>query len=377
MMRSSQILILVAALGGSAASGGAQGSIGAQGLGYPVSGLSGAAAAMGGANAEIDPNSFVNPAAITRSNRLSIMVRFEPEMRETTVGTQRAYANLVRFPGFQATGAYGRWVGAIGISPMLDRTWRNQTEDTLVVGGVPTPSQLRVGSVGSMNDARVAVGYVISPEIQIGAALHAVVGENQSFFQRSFADTSGVQGVSQTNSFGFVGRAFSLGVVAEVIPDLVVSASHKFGDDLTLELQGDELRTAKVPSRTGLGLAYFGVRGITAHARVDQVRWTDLENLSESASSVHDALELAAGVEALGPAFFGSNLMLRAGLRDRTLPFGVNGNEVKENGYAFGLGLPLARGRSQIDLGAQRLTRTVQGATENSWFISIGFGIRP
>lgn len=377
MKRSSQVLSMLAALVCTTATAGAQGSIGAQGLGYPVGGLSGAAAAMGGASAEIDPNSFVNPAAITRSNRLSIMVRFEPELRETTIGAQRAYANLVRFPGFQATGAYGRWVGAIGISPMLDRTWRNQTNDTLVVSGIPTPSTLQVSSTGSMNDARVAVGYIISPEIQVGAALHAVVGENQSFFQRNFPDTSGVQGVSQTNSFGFNGRAYSLGVVAEVIPDLVLSASHKFGDDLSLELQGDELRTAKVPSRTGLGVAYFGVRGITAHARVDQVRWTELESLSESASSVHDALELAAGVEALGPAFFGSNLVLRAGLRDRTLPFGVNGNEVKENGYAFGLGLPLARGRTQIDLGAQRLTRTVQGAKENSWFISLGFGIRP
>jgi hypothetical protein len=377
MTRPSKVLSILAALVCSSTAVGAQGSIGAQGLGYPVGGLSGAAAAMAGASAEIDPNSSLNPAAITRSNRLSIMVRFEPEMRETTVGNQRAYANLVRFPGFQATGAYGRWVGAIGISPMLDRTWRNQTDDTLVVSGIPTPSQLQVSSTGSMNDARVAVGYIISPEIQVGASLHAVVGDSRSFFQRNFPDTSGVQGVSQTNSFGFAGRALSLGVVAEVMPDLVLSASHKFGDELRLELQGDELRTGKVPSRTGLGVAYFGVRGITAHARVDQVRWTDLENLSESASSVHDALELAAGVEALGPAFFGSNLVLRAGLRDRTLPFGVNGNEVKENGYAFGIGLPLARGRSQIDLGAQRLTRKVQGAQENAWFISLGFGIRP
>lgn len=370
-------LLLALALSGLASTASAQGSIGAQGLGYPVGGLSGAAAAMGGASAEIDPNSAVNPAAITRSNRLSIMVRFEPEMRETLVGGQRAYANLVRFPGFQATGAYGRWVGAIGISPMLDRTWRNQTDDTVAVSGIPTPSQLQVSSTGAMNDARVAVGYVVSPRLQLGAALHAVVGENRTFFQRNFPDTSGVQGVSQTNAFGFAGRAVSLGVVAEVLPDIVVSASHKFGGDLTLELQGDELRTASVPTRTGLGVAYFGIRGITAHARLDHVRWTDLAGLSESADGVFDGTELAAGVEALGPAFFGSNLVVRAGLRDRALPFGVGGNEVRENGYTFGFGLPLARGRSQIDLGAQRLTRTTAGAKENSWFISLGFGIRP
>ncbi|MBA3853257.1 MAG: hypothetical protein C0503_02520 [Gemmatimonas sp.] len=355
----------------------AQGSIGAQGLGYPVGGLSGAAAAMGGASAELDPNSAVNPAAITRSNRLSIMVRFEPEMRETLVGSQRAYANLVRFPGFQATGSYGRWVGAIGITPMLDRTWRNQTNDTILVTGIPTESQLQVSSEGAMNDARLALGYVISPRVQVGAALHAVVGENRTFFQRSFPDTSGVQGVSQVNSFGYTGAAYSLGVVAELLTDLVVSASTKFGGDMSIELQGDELRTAKVPARTGLGVAYFGIRGVTAHARVDQVRWTDLEGLSSSADGVFDATELAAGVEALGPQLFGANMLVRAGFRDRTLPFGVSGDQVRENGFAFGVGLPLARGRTQIDLGAQRLTRTAPGAKENSWFLSLGFGIRP
>lgn len=376
MTRLVQILTL-AAFVGVASSAGAQGSIGAQGLGYPVGGLSGAAAALGGANAELDPNSSVNPAAITRSNRLSIMLRFEPEMRETTVGAQRAYANLVRFPGFQATGGYGRWVGAIGISPMLDRTWRNQISDTLVVSGVPTESQLQVSSDGAMNDARVALGYVISPRVQVGAALHAVVGENRTFFQRVFPDTSGVQGVSQVNSFGYSGSAYSVGVVAEVLSDLVLSASAKFGGDLTMELEGSELATASVPSRTGVGLAYFGIRGITAHVRADQVRWTDLEDLSGSASAVFDGTELAAGLEALGPTLFGANMLLRAGLRDRTLPFGVNGEQVRENGFAFGLGLPLARGRTQIDLGAQRLRRSSPGAQENSWFLSLGFGIRP
>lgn len=355
----------------------AQGSISAQGLGYPVGGLSGAAAALGGANAELDPNSSLNPAAITRSNRLSIMVRFEPEMRETTVGAQRAYANVVRFPGFQITGGYRKFVAAAGITPMLDRTWRNQTIDTILVTGIPTESQLQASSEGAMNDARVAIGYVVSPRLQVGAALHAVTGENRTFFARRFADTSGVQSISQTNSFGYAGSAFSLGVVAEVIPDLVVSASAKFGGDLTMELQGDELATAKVPARTGLGLAYFGVRGVSAHLRVEQTKWSDLDGLSASASGVSDATELAAGLEALGPPVFGANAMLRVGYRTRTLPFAVNGDQVDESGVAFGFGLPLARGRSQIDLGAQRLTRSAPGAKENSWVISLGFGIRP
>jgi hypothetical protein len=283
----------------------------------------------------------------------------------------------VRFPGFQITGAFGRFVGAAGISPMLDRTWRNQTIDTVIVTGIPTESQLQSSSAGAMNDARVALGYVISERLQVGAGLHAVTGENRTFFARRFADTSGVQSISQTNSFGFSGGAVSLGVVAEVVTDFVVAASAKFGGDLTMQLQGDEITTAKVPMRAGIGLTYFGIRGVSAHLRLEQTRWSDLEGLSASATGIADATELATGLEALGPRLFGANAMFRAGYRTRTLPFAVNGEQVDESGFAFGVGLPLARGRSQIDLGAQRLTRSTPGASENSWVLSLGFGIRP
>lgn len=355
----------------------AQGSLGGQGLGYPVGGLSGAASALAGASAELDPNSPLNPAALTRSNRLVIHLRFEPEMRETTIGSQRAYSNVLRYPGFTASGGFGRFVGSVGISPMLDRTWRNQTQDTILVTGIPVPSLLQVSSEGAMNDARIGLGYVVSPKFQVGAAIHAVTGENRTYFARSFADTSGVQSISQTNSFGYTGGAFSLGAVAEVLPDFVVSASAKFGGDLRMELEGDELSKGKVPSRYGVGFAYFGIRGITAHLRAEQVQWSELEDVSASASAVFDATEISAGIEALGPRVFGGNSAIRAGMRSRTLPFGVNGEKVDERGFAFGIGLPMARGRSQVDIGAQRLFRTAPGAKENSWLLTLGFGIRP
>lgn len=356
---------------------GAQGSLGAQGLGYPVGGLSGAAASLAGASAELDANSAVNPAAVTRTTRFSIMFRFEPEMRETKVGDQRAYANVVRFPGFQFTGAYGRFVGAVGLTPLLDRSWSNSVTDTLIVSGLPLQSQLKTSSEGSMNDARLAIGYIVSPRLQFGAAVHAITGENRTSFSRTFADTSAVQGVSQENAYGFSGSAVSFGVVAEVVRNLVVSASAKIGGEVAMDRQGDEVATADVPSRAGIGVAYFGIRGVSAHLRVDRARWSDLDGLSASASGLFDATEIAAGVEALGPSVRGTNALLRAGYRTRTLPYAVNGDRVDERGLAFGVGFPLARGRTQIDLGAQRLTRSAPGASENSWLFTVGLGIRP
>lgn len=355
----------------------AQGTISSQGFGYPVGGLSGAASAMAGANAELDPNSAVNPAAITRTNRFSLMLRLEPESKSTIAGGNEATARIFRFPGFQATGAFGRFVGAIGVSAMLDRTWRNQVDDTLIVSGIPVPSRLQVGSEGAMGDARVALGFIVNPRLQVGASLHAITGENRTVFTRRFDDTTGVQSIGQVNSFGYNGMAYSVGVVAEPLTDFIVAASARFGQELTVELERNELSQATVPGRYGLGLTYFGIPGLSLHGRVDHVRWSDMEGLGTNSVSTFDGTEFSFGAEALGPRMLGANSAIRAGLRSRTLPFGANGNEVKESGFAFGFGIPVSRGRGQMDIGAQRLRRTTSGARENAWLISIGFGIRP
>jgi hypothetical protein len=355
----------------------AQGSVSNQGFGYPLGGLSGAAAALGGANGEIDANSAINPAAITRSNRFSVMLRFEPEMRETKLGGGSANSTVMRFPAFQATGAYGRFVGAIGVTTMLDRSWRNQYTDSLIIGGEPIGSVLQIGSEGAMSDARAAVGYVVNPRLQVGFAMHALTGENRTVFLRQFDPASGVSSISQSNSFGFTGTAYSLGLSGEPFKDLIVSASARFGQDMKLELQGTELGSASVPSRAGVGVTYFGISGLALFGRVDQTKWSNLRGLGSDSVSIFDGTEFAIGAEALGPRVLGASSAIRAGFRSRNLPFGVNGSDVQERGFAVGIGLPVSRGRGQIDLGAQRLRRNVSGIEENAWLLSLGFGIRP
>lgn len=355
----------------------AQGSVSNQGFGYPLGSLSGAAASLAGANAEIDPNSAINPAALTRSNRFSVMLRFEPELRETKLGGGAANASVMRFPAFQATGAYGRFVGSIGVTTMLDRSWRNQYTDSLIIGGEPVGSVLQTGSEGAMSDARAAVGYVVNPRLQFGVAMHALTGENRTIFLRQFDPASGVSSISQSNSFGFTGTAYSVGVVGEPLKDLIISASARLGQDMKLELQGTELGAATVPSRTGLGVTYFGISGLALFGRVDQTKWSNLRGLGSDSVSIFDGTEYALGAEALGPRVLGASSAIRAGFRSRNLPFGVNGSEVQERGFAFGVGLPVARGRGQVDLGAQRLRRSAAGIREDAWLLSLGFGIRP
>jgi hypothetical protein len=355
----------------------AQGSIGSQGFGYPAGGLSAGAIGAAGAGAESDPNSPVNPAAITQNSRYTIMVHFQPEFRRTSLGAQDVNTTVMRFPAFQATGTFRRFTGAVGVSTLLDRTWTNRYSDSLQVGGAWIPSQIQTSSAGALSDVRAAVGYVISKKIQVGLGLHGYAGENRTSFNRIFPDTTGVGGLSQSAAFGFAGTALSAGVVTIPRDGLVIAASFRSGGALTLEENTNEVGRGGVPTRFGVGVNWLAVPGAAFSARVDRTLWSEMEGLGTSAVSIFDATELALGTDILGPKIGGTNSVVRAGVRDRTLPFGLNGNQIRERAMTFGLGLPVGRSRAQLDLAGQRAMRTGAGIEERGWFVSVGVGIRP
>lgn len=355
----------------------AQGALSNQGFGYPLGQLSAGSLGNGGAGAEADPNSALNPAALTQTTRFSLSLQFEPEMRRTNAGGLSSDATVIRFPSFQATGSFGRWTGAAGVTTFLDRSWSNFYEDSLLVGGEWIPSQIQTSSQGAMSDARVALGYVVSPRIQLGVALHGIAGENRTQFARTFPDSTGVGGLQQSASFGFGGSAVSLGVVTQPRDGLVIAGSMRRGGQMTLEQAGEQVSEASVPTRLGVGVSWLAVPGASFSLRVDRTLWTDMEGLGSDEVSLFDATEVALGVDVLGPRVFGGNSILRAGVRDRTLPFGVLGDRVGERAFTLGAGLPIARGRAQVDFAVQRASREVRDFTERGWFFSLGLGIRP
>jgi len=147
---------------------GAQGSIALQGYGYPTGQISAAALGGGGAGAELDPASPINPATIASAARFSIFSQVEPETRRTAFGTARTSARVVRFPIFSATGAVGPVIFGASFSTFLDRTFANAYADSQVVAGETLPSILGSASNGAMTDARFAVAMQVLPQVQVG-----------------------------------------------------------------------------------------------------------------------------------------------------------------------------------------------------------------
>ena len=367
-------IVLVAGL---ALTAQAQGSVATQGYGYPTGQLSAAANGGGGAAAEIDAASAINPAALAAGARYSVYMQFEPEFRSTRLGGAEERVRVMRFPGFSASGGWGKFAAGVSFTTLLDRTWLNQYADTQSVGGIATPSSVIASSDGGITDARFAVAYALRPRLQVGLALHALSGQNRIDFGRVFSDSSGLGSAEQSSTLNFGGRGLSLGVIGMPVEDLVIGASLRTSGPLSVRQDGQSLASADLPSRMGIGASWIGIPNTTLSVRFDKTRWTRMAALGSTRMSTFDATDVGAGLEVVGPRIAGGATALRIGFRDRGLPFGVDGTAVGERTTSGGLSVPLGRSRGQIDLGLQRATRTSSVATEQAWLLSLGFGIRP
>lgn len=354
-----------------------QGVVSVQGFGYPPGQLSAGSLGIGGANAESDPASALNPAGIGMAGRFSVYAHYQPEFRRTDAGGEVVASRAVRFPGFVATGGFRRLTAGVSFSTLLDRTWSNTYSDSQVVSGELVPSTLRASSDGAINDSRFALAYVVNSRLQIGLAAHAISGENRILFGRSFPDSLNIGAVTQFSTLSYSGRSFSAGVLFQPSTTLLVGVSGRFGGELDLVQSGETIARSDAPGRVGAGISYLGIPNTVIAARVDRTRWSELAPLGTAQVSTFDATEVGLGAESAGPRLWGSLTMLRLGYRNRTLPFGVDGDRVSEGALAGGIGIPLSRGRSQFDLTLQRARREGGGASERAWLVSIGLGIRP
>lgn len=370
-------LILAASLAVLPGAARAQGALSLQGYGYPTGQLSAGSVGLGGASAELDPASPINPAALAAGTRFSIYMQFEPEFRRTTVGSGSASARVVRFPGFLVSGQYRRVTVAASASTFLDRTYRNVYSDSQDIGGETVPSTLIATSNGAMTDARVAASWWVKESFQVGASVHALVGENRTTFGRSFPDSTGIGGFTQLSTLTFSGKALTIGAVYYPMKGLVLGGSIRRGGSLDAYQDSKVLATADAPDRMGLTVAWTGIPNTTLAARFERTNWSDMQSLGGPQMSTFDANDLGLGVEVVGPRVAGAPSYTRFGFRSRTLPFGVNGDQVSERSVSGGVSVPFARGRAQVDLALQRATRAAAGADEKAWFVSIGLGIRP
>jgi hypothetical protein len=358
----------------------AQGTLSAQGFGYPPGQLSVYSRSLGGASGETDGLSPINPAALALLRRGGLYIQSEQESRSLDANGQSASTRAYRFPLFVAAIPVGtRGMIGLSFSTLLDRTWGTEARDKQVFGDDSVSFVERFRSEGALNDVRVAGSWAIRDNIILGLGIHMFPGENRLTISRTFDDSLSYAPLRDSSNVNFFGTGVSGGLMWRPIRQLTVGASGRFGGTLKLR-ERDSLRTkADAPSRYGVGVRYDAFPGTTIAFRADRTLWSRMAGLGSARATPEDVWDTGVGIDALGPRLAGLQLTLRGGARRRTLPFLADAEQVKETAFTLGSGVPLAAGRAQLDFFLERASRTAGDfdAKERSWTFGLGLTVRP
>jgi hypothetical protein len=376
-MRTISTLALCATFVTSAA---AQGTLSTQGFGYPAGGMSTRAEAVGGSVAENDPLSPINPAALATWGRPGLYFQYDPEYRHVQANGASDNTLTARFPIIQGALNIGPRV-TVGISSttFLDRTWEtSRTGYAHFATGDSSLYNETFSTDGAINDVRGAVSFLVLPSLSVGLAGHVLTGQNRLQINRTFADTNFAL-FSQASTLSYTGHSFTGGVEFRPVPALSVGASGDAGGTMHAFRNDTTLSSARVPKRVGFGAIFGGISGVLLSANAQWHGWSALNGLAESEIKAVDGWDWGVGAEVRAPSLFGQEFPVRVGYRHRILPFDANDAEVHETAYSLGLGIPVSRGRSRVDLSIARAIRSanIADVSEHAWIVSAGFFLRP
>jgi hypothetical protein len=376
-------LLLALAIGGASLVGDsavrAQGTLGAQGFGYPPGQLSVYSRSLGGATGETDALSPINPAALTLFRRGGLYLQSEQENRSIDAAGRSGSTRTYRFPLFSAAVPIAsRGMLGLSFSTLLDRTWGTESRDKQLFGSDSVAYTERFRSEGALNDIRLAGAWAIRDNLIAGLGIHLFPGENRLTISREFEDSLSFAPLRDSTNVNYSGTGVSAGLLWRPARTITIGASGRIGGKLTLRESDTVRTTADAPSRYGVGVRY-DVPGTTIAFRADRTLWSKMGGLGSSRANPDDAWDFGFGVDAAGPRLAGAALTIRAGARRRTLPFLAADEQVHETAFTLGTGVPLAGGRAQLDLFIERAARSAGkvDAKERSWTFGLGLTVRP
>jgi hypothetical protein len=356
----------------------AQGALSTEGLGYPTGQISARAEGAGGALADFDALSLVSPASIGGAGAAALFFQYSPEFRRVTAGSNTANTTTARFPLVSGALPMGdQWTLGLSSSTFLDRSAETSLVRRLNVGpitdSVDVTEQNKV--LGGINDVRLALAWVGSPVFRVGVGAHVFTGSNRITLSQIFPDSSKYISTVQSDRISYVGFAGSLGIEYHPARAIGFALAGRKGGDLKATSGDTLLGTGRIPDHYSASVIYEGITGATIAARVAHDSWSSLSALSASHIQAFDGWDTSVGAEVTGPRIIQRTIILRAGARLRTLPFGFNGQKVSENSFMAGLGTPLARDRASFDFTFQRAGRSSGGTVNETGYI-LSFGLR-
>jgi hypothetical protein len=270
------------------------------------------------------------------------------------------------------------WTLGLSSSTFLDRS----SETSLVRKQLIGPDLVDVTEhnkvLGAINDARLALAWAPTAALHIGFGAHVFSGSNRITFSQLFPDSSKYVSTTQTGRMSFAGFAGSLGLEYRPSRAIGFAISGRKGGDLRAQSGDTAIGTGRLPDHYSASIVYEGITGASISARVAHDAWSSLGSLSTTGTKAFDGWDTGLGAEVTGPRIMSRIIVVRAGARVRTLPFGFNGEKVSEKSFVAGLGVPLTRDRASFDFAVQRANRTAgAGVKETGYILSFGLRVSP
>lgn len=358
----------------------AQGSLSSQGLGYPPGELSTRALGTAGALGEIDARSPINPAALAIRTAAQVYAQYDPEFRTITSQGKTSSTTLARMPNIGGVlPLNGQFVLGISASTFLDRTWETARSRSQLFGSDTVPFNETLKSEGAITDVRLALAYSANSRLRFGVGVHTFPGSMRLTSNEIFTDTTKFQNISQLNEVSFSGKAVSLGMEAAVLPTLSVALSGRKGGTMKMFANDSLLTRGTIPTRYSGSIAFTGIPGTMVAARASHETWSQLGDLSSAHTVAVDANDVSLGIESSGPRIGGGfPILVRVGVRRRTLPFAVGTSEIQETSFGGGIGIPIAFDRVTLDMALLHEARSgVAGVNEHGYNLSFGLQVHP
>ncbi len=354
---------------------------GVRGLGLPGRGLSAASLGTEGADGLFDPRSSRNPAALGLLHAPSLVFTslqgWQTSENPGGSGSTRAQ----RFPLVMVGGPIPKTpVGiALSYSSYALRDYTIVSEGTDSPRGVPVGVTDSLGSIGGVNDLRLALSWSPNPRISIGAGAHLLTGSNRVFANRAWADTN-YRPVRQSAELTYAGFGLSAGVVLQPTSRLLIAGTIRH--DGSLDVQRDSAASGSIDLPWTLaGAARFLVTNrLAISGQVNTSNWSVANDGITTFGGIgaRNTVDVSAGLEWIRNVRHPERLPLRVGIRRAELPFLITqGSQPRELGIAIGTAVRFAGDLGGLDLTLERVRRT-QGSdyTESGWQLAVGVSLR-
>lgn len=356
----------------------AQNSIfGTRGLGFPGRRAGVRSLSLGGAAALFDPSSPENPALPALYNQITVGLAAGTTFRKfTAAGVDQSGLRETRFPQSFVGGRIGSFpLGfQFGFSPFAERTFDLRTEDSVTVNGDDLVAFDQRSSDGGVVDMRGALAWRVTPNFNLGAAVHVFAGSSRLRAVREFSDST-VLTFEEVDNLSFSANGVSFGAVWWAHPNLHIAATGRANTSLTSRLDdGSSIATA-MPYAGSAGVSIGVTSDIRIYSAATYTQWSRArDELAIDGTRTFDTWEASTGL-ALGASR--EKFPIRLGIRYAQLPFSPGDEQPTEWNYSVGTGTRFASNRAVIDFALMRFRREGAGAEETGWYGLIGITVSP